>query len=256
MDLTRRLAGRRILLTGAGSGIGRAAGRRLAAEGAAVAIIDRRGDAAVAVASGIAAEGGRAFGMSADVTSENDVREAVHVTASEFNGIDGVVACVGILQSGSTHEMSLEEWDTMIRVNLTGTFLPVRECLPYLLDNGGGSIVTIGSIASRVAGGYASSYDASKGGVDQFTRAVAVEYAERNIRANCVCPGWVGTELKVNSVPLLGPLAHEVQPRVRLPMNRRADPSEVAGAIAYLISDDASLTTGATLMVDGGHTAV
>jgi NAD(P)-dependent dehydrogenase (short-subunit alcohol dehydrogenase family) len=157
--------------------------------------------------------------------------------------------------------MGLDLWNLTLRVNLTGTFLVVRDGLAHLLAAGGGAIVTIGSIASVVAGGYSSSYDASKGGVLQLTRAVAAEYADRGIRANCVLPGAVSTNLKAHSEESVGPRAGTgTRPsppkRVDVPMNRHADPSEIAAVVSFLCSDDASFLTGGAVPVDGGHTAV
>jgi len=148
----------------------------------------------------------------------------------------------------------------VIGVNLTGVFLTLKHALPFLLEAGGGAIVTIGSTASLVAAGRTASYDASKGGVLQLTRAVAVEYAEQGIRANCVCPGVVRTDLAANSRVLDAPLSADdaagPSTRLRIPMPRAADPSEIAAVVAFLCSDDASFLTGAAVPVDGGYTAI
>ena len=143
--------------------------------------------------------------------------------------LDTVVACAGLAYPGATHEMPLAAWETMIRVNLTGTFLTVKHALPHLLDAGGGSIVTIGSIASLVAAGQSSAYDASKGGVLQFTRAIAVEYVDHGIRANCVCPGVVATGLGANSRAVTDHASVRASgrapaERLDVPMSRRRRP--------------------------------
>jgi NAD(P)-dependent dehydrogenase (short-subunit alcohol dehydrogenase family) len=254
IDVTsnQRLSGRRVFLTGAGSGIGRACALRLAAEGAFVAVSDREPEAAQAttelVPNGVA--------LVADVTSEESVSAAVAEAAEAGGGLDAVVTCAGVLQSAATHETPLELWDLVLDVNLTGTFLAVRACLPHLLAAGGGSVVTVGSIASVVAGGYAACYDASKGAVLQFTRAVGAEYAHRGIRANCVCPGAVTTGLKATSTEVTGPLRSAHATWAEAPMSRHADPAELAAVVAFLCADDSSFMTGSAVMVDGGFTAV
>ena len=252
----QRLQRRRAFVTGGGSGIGLASAWRLAAEGAFVAVTDRDGDAARAAAEGIARAGGRAAGLVADVTDERSVANAVARAAEIAGGLDTVVACAGLLHATPTDELSLELWEVTLRVNLTGTFLAVRHCLPHLLDAGGGSIVTIGSVASLVAGGYASCYDASKGGVLQFTRALGAEYADRGIRANCVCPGAVTTNLKATSAAVVGASTFTPPSRVEAPMRRHADPAELAAVVAFLCADDSSFMTGSAVIVDGGFTAV
>src|SRR5918994_5064278 len=196
---TTRLADRRALITVAGSGIGRAVAHRLAAEGAAVGVIDVRPGAADAVAAAITEQGGKAFAAAGDVGREESVAAATTEIVAALGGLDTLVACAGLAYPGTTDGTSLEAWETMLRVNLTGVFLTVKHAVPHLLEADGGAIVTIGSVASLVAAGQSSAYDASKGGVLQFTRAVAVEYVELGIRANCVCPGVVATDLGANT---------------------------------------------------------
>ena len=254
-----RLAGRRAVITGGASGIGAATALRLASEGASVAILDARGEAAEETAANLTACGSVAHGMACDVGDPVSVADAVATSVALLGGIDLVVAAAGITRPGATHELTLEEWDATIRVNLTGVFLTVRTTVPHLIEAGGGAIVTVGSVASLVAAGQASSYDASKGGVLQFTRAVAVEYADRGIRANCLCPGVVRTGLAANSRHLHGTTSARsigVADRMPIPLDRAAEPSEMAAVIAFLGSDDASFVTGAAIAADGGYTAI
>jgi NAD(P)-dependent dehydrogenase (short-subunit alcohol dehydrogenase family) len=261
VGLSHRLVGRRALVTGGGSGIGRASALRLSAEGAAVAVVDVRTGASQPVATEIEAVGGRALALTADVRDEASVAAATTAAASALGGLDTVVACAGITASGATDAVTLDEWELVIGVNLTGVFLTVKQALPHLFEAGGGAIVTIGSVASLVAAGRTTSYDASKGGVLQFTRAVAAEYANRGIRANCVCPGVIATNLAATSRQLDAPLASSgsvegPSSRVSPPMARAADPSEIAAVVAFLCSDDASFVTGAAIAADGGYTAI
>jgi NAD(P)-dependent dehydrogenase (short-subunit alcohol dehydrogenase family) len=257
--VTAPLAGRRALITGAGSGIGRACARHLAQQGAGVAILDVREDAIREAAAEVADAGGRAVAMHCDVGDEPSVRTAVASAASQLGGLDTVVAAAGIVRPGRTDALALDEWERVLRVNLTGTFLTLKHTLGILTDAGGGAIVTIGSVASLVAAGNAASYDASKGGVLQLTRAVAIEYADRGVRANCVCPGVVDTPLGRNSRDLHGPLGRSGEPpsaRIRRPIERYADPAEIAAVVGFLCSDGASFMTGAAVPVDGGYTAI
>jgi NAD(P)-dependent dehydrogenase (short-subunit alcohol dehydrogenase family) len=258
--MTGPLAGRRGLVTGAGSGIGAACARLLAEQGAAVAALDIRAGAADDTAAELRRAGARAIGIDCDVGDDDALAAAVHVATAALGGLDTVVAAAGIAPSSRMHDLSLEQWDNVIRINLTGVFLTLRHTLEPLIDAGSGSVVTIGSVASLVAAGTSAVYDASKGVVLQLTRAVAAEYADDGIRANCVCPGVVATELAANTSIVHGATTSLVEAptsqRVRRPIERRADPVEIATVVAFLCSDAASFMTGTAVPVDGGYTAV
>jgi NAD(P)-dependent dehydrogenase (short-subunit alcohol dehydrogenase family) len=253
------LAGRRALITGAGSGIGRACALLFAEQGASVALLDARQDGVEPVAAELVARDALAVPVRADVTQEESVVTAIETAVTRLGGLDTVVAAAGITRPGITHELSLEEWNAVIGVNVTGVFLTLKHTLPHLITAGGGAVVTIGSVASLVAAGRAASYDASKGAVLQLTRAIAVEYANFGIRANCVCPGLVSTSLTENSARLHGPMADSRAPaatRIRPLQERAADPAEIAAVVAFLCSEQSSFMTGAAVPVDGGYTAI
>lgn len=259
------MEGRRAFVTGGGSGIGRATAFRLAAEGASVAVADIRAESAEAVAAEIEAGGGTALAVPTDVASEASIEGAVAETVRAFGGLDTVFANAGTAGSGWLHELALDDWEAVLRINLTGTFLTAKHTIPHLLANDGGAIVTTGSIESQVIalGGSAASYAASKGGVLQLTKQIAVDYGPRGIRANCLCPGVVRTRLAhhvredandhTTPVPEGGQLPRQ---HIETPIPRVGQPDEQAAVAVFLLSDDASFMTASTVTVDGGYTAI
>jgi NAD(P)-dependent dehydrogenase (short-subunit alcohol dehydrogenase family) len=258
-----RLAGRRALVTGAGSGIGRACALRLASEGAAVACLDIRDVLARQTAELITNEGGTSLFRHCDVGDEADVAQGVAAAVDALDGLDITVANAGIASRGLVHELTLADWEAVLRVNLTGVFLTAKHSIPPMLAAGKSSLVTIGSVSSVIigAGGSAASYKAAKGGVLQLTKQIAIDYAERGMRANCVCPGWVATNLGRHSKELASTWTTvDPSPPTRItiaaPMKRASDPTEIASVVAFLASDDASFVTASAVMVDGGLTAI
>jgi NAD(P)-dependent dehydrogenase (short-subunit alcohol dehydrogenase family) len=248
----RRLDGRIALVSGAASGIGKASALRLAAEGARVVCADVNEAGAQATAAEIETKDGKAIAVRCDVTDPDQVAAAVKAAVSTYGKLD-VLACIaGIGGFRRTIESSIDDWHKIIGVNLTGTFLLCRAALPHIVESRG-SIITCGSVAGLKSHPYAAAYCASKGGVVMLTKALAVEYARKGVRVNCLCPGGVETPL-ISQFSL--PEGGSQMALMRItPLDRMGKPEEIAAAVAFLASDDASYMNGATLVVDGGLSA-
>jgi NAD(P)-dependent dehydrogenase (short-subunit alcohol dehydrogenase family) len=256
-----RFAGKVALVTGAGSGIGRATARRLAAEGAAVACLDIAEDAVKAVVAEIAesaaaapgwAPGGRGVAIRCDVTDEASVNDAVAQATSELGPITVVCNVAGIGRFAHTVDQTLDGWEQILAVNLTGTFLVIRATLPNLLAHGG-SITNVVSTTGVMGQAYSAAYSASKGGVGMMIKALAVEYVDKGVRINGVAPGGVDTPLVWEFGLPEGADPKQLE-RMMTPMGF-CSPAEVAAAIAYLASDEAGYVSGAILSIDGALSA-
>lgn len=251
--MAKRFDGRVVLVTGAGSGIGRATALRLASEGGAVGALDRDSEGALRTSREATAAGGHCIPLSADVGSESDVERAMMLVSRNLGKLSGLVSCAGIFDPGDGRlaaDVELESFMAVLGVNLVGTFLAVKYALPHLVERKG-AIVTIASTAAVRGHGFGSGYTASKGGVDAFTRLVAVQYGPKGVRANCICPGSVDTPMTggVHNTPEAIERAKQ-----RIPLQRVARAEEIASVAAFLLSEDASHMTGQTLTVDGGTT--
>ncbi|NSC20862.1 SDR family oxidoreductase [Streptomyces albus subsp. chlorinus] len=249
-----RFDGRTVLITGAGSGIGRATVLRVLEEGGTVAAADISA-AGLEKTRALAAEAGtesRLTAVTADISDEDSVRGGIGGAIEGLGGLDVLVNAAGILDSRHTETMTLEFWNRIIGVNLTGTFLVTRQALPALLATGKGVVVNFSSTSAGFAHPYMAAYAATKGGIQSFTHAIASEYSKRGLRAVCVAPGSIASGMTHNpglpedtDYSLLAKLSPALGEGF-------AGPETVAGAIAMLASDDGAFITGTELRIDGG----
>jgi len=240
-----------VIVTGAGSGIGKATAIHFAKFGATVVVSDRQEAAAKEVVKIILEEGGKAISIPADVTSFEAVENLVAQTVKEFGRLDVIVNNAGIGPNLlRTHQSTLKDWDKVIAVNQTGVFYCMKVALVQFLKQGGGNIVNIASLAGLKASPNNISYSASKFAVVGMTKSVAMEYATKNIRVNAVCPGYTESALLtqlINAKPEMDAVLKSV-----IPMKRYGRAEEIADAIVWLASDNTQFMTGQTITLDGG----
>jgi NAD(P)-dependent dehydrogenase (short-subunit alcohol dehydrogenase family) len=253
----RRFDERKIIITGAGSGIGQATVARLLDEGGSVYGFDISADGLAATAAAAAERGtaGRLSTAELDVSSENDVISGVKTAIDELGGLDALVNVAAVQLCAHTHEHSLDAWNRTLAVNLTGTFLMTRQALPALCASGRGVVVNFTSTAAQFAHPYMAAYNASKGAILAFTHGIALEYASKNVRAVNVQPGGISTSLAnstMDKMPDGFDPALWAKQRPLLRAGRLGDPSHVASVIAMLASDDGAFITGTEIRVDGG----
>jgi len=238
------------IITGGGSGFGRASSLLFAENGAKVAVVDYNMKTAEETVKMITDDGGEAIAVKADVSNEEDVKKFIDQTVKEYGQLDILFNNAGVYEPGNVEETSLEAWDRSISINLTGAFMGAKYAMPYLKETNG-NIINTASAGGIIGFPEATSYGATKGGVISLTQAIAVDYAEEGIRANAICPGTGETgmtnELLKNDQVAKSFLAP-------IPIKRFGQPNDIAQAALFLASDNASYITGHALPVDGGWT--
>ena len=249
-----RFEGKAALVTGGGGGIGGAIGQRLADEGAAVGVLDRRGDAAGAAAARIRAAGGRALALTAEITDPGSVAAALTRMHEALGAPDVLVNNAAYAIKGDLESTALADWRTEIEIDLDGQFICAKAVLPGMVAQGAGAIVNIGSVNGLMALGNPA-YSAAKAGLLSFTRSLAVEYGPKGIRANMVSPGTVETDIETWRI------RRQKNPQIFdqlarwYPVGRVGRPEDIAAAVAFVAADEAAFVNGANLVVDGGLTA-
>jgi meso-butanediol dehydrogenase/(S,S)-butanediol dehydrogenase/diacetyl reductase len=248
----KRFQGRTVLITGAGSGIGRATAERFGSEGAAVVCVDLNETGVNETASTIQSGGGEALALTCDVSKPAAVDETFGRALERYKRLDVLANVAGVGGFRRLDETAIEDWNRVIGVNLTGTFLTCQRAMPHILESKG-AIINTASVAGLKSHPFSAAYCASKGGVVTMTKALAVEFGRKGVRINCLCPGGVET-------PMIGQfqLPEGANPAVLqriMPLGRMGQPQEIAGVIVFLASEDASYMNGSVVVVDGGMIA-
>ena len=253
MRTSGKLTGKVVVITGSAAGIGRASSLLFAREGAAVAAVDCDAERNAELVEEIRSHGGDAEALTADVSSSNDVEEAVQQAITRWKRIDILFNNAGIVTGGKIHTIKEEEWDRVFAINVKSMFLFSRAVVPVFLQQGGGVILnTASTTALRVAPDRVL-YSATKGAVFSLTKAMALDYAGENIRVNCLCPGTVDTPSLRARLSAKGN-TEEMRKQfiARQPLRRLGTSEEIAQAALYLVSDEASFVTGSAFQIDGG----
>lgn len=250
-----RLDGKHIFVTGGARGIGKAVATAFAEAGADIAIVDVDIEEAQKTAAGIAKDNSvKAIAVQADVTNKEQVDRMVETVVSELGGLEAAFCNAGICINAPADEMTFEQWKKVIDINLTGVYLTATAAGKYMLGHGGGSIINTASMSGHIVNvpQPQCAYNASKAGVIMLTKSLAVEWAKRGVRVNCISPGYIGTEL-IRNAPHLVPLIKEWNSIA--PMGRLGNPEELQSICVYLAGDTSSFTTGSDILVDGAFTS-
>jgi NAD(P)-dependent dehydrogenase (short-subunit alcohol dehydrogenase family) len=253
--MDRRFEGKIALVTGGGRGIGEAASRRLAAEGAAVGVVDFDAGVAKAVAAGIREAGGTASAFQCDVRDIGSAEATVAAVVAEFGGLDVLVSNAGIQRYGTVETTTMQDWDDVIATNLKGPFLMARFAVAHIRQRGGGAIVNTASVQAFATQESVVAYSASKGGLVTMTKTMALDHAREQIRVNAIAPGSVRTPMLEWGATQFRPDDPEsaiAEWGRNHPLGTVIDPADVASLIAFLASDEARAITGATYLVDAG----
>ncbi len=245
---------KRAVVTGAGSGIGRAIALRLASDGATVGLIDRNQASAIETLSLVEQAGGCGIAAGADVRGHDGMIETVNRLAEEMGGLDAAVSAAGIARLAPVHMTSEQDWDDVIDVNLKGTFLLAKAAVPHLLRSGSGAFVAISSDAGFFGAQDFSAYCASKHGVIGLVKSMALDYGQFGLRSNAVCPGFVETPMATQIFDGAPQTARQAY-RDAVPLKRFARPEEVAAVVAHFASSEASYSNGCVYLVDGGSSS-
>ena len=249
-----RLKNKIAIVTGAGTGIGRAIALALVREGARVALVGRRKELLDAVANEAV---GSPLVLAADVSKQSDIDRVLSETSAQFGGLNVLVNNAGILHIGTAEEISEQQWDETFNINVRGLWLFSRSALPHMRRAGGGSIINVASVLGINGARKRSAYAPSKGAVVLLTKCMAIDYGHENIRVNALCPSFVETDLTAEVIRKASDPSAVRKERISVhPLGRLGQPEDMAGLAVFLASDESSWMTGAVLPVDGGYLAV
>ncbi|NBO79040.1 MAG: glucose 1-dehydrogenase [Actinobacteria bacterium] len=254
--MTGRVQDKACIVTGAGSGIGKATALRLAEEGGKVVVSDINLESAKKVAEEIVSKGQTAIAVKTDVSNDKEAQELIDKCVKEFGTVHVVVNSAGVNIPGVFHEVKNEIIDKTLNVNLKGSMYTCRAAIPHMLKHKNGSLVNISSVNGIVSEPFLTVYSASKGGVVMLTKGIALDYAKQGIRCNAICPGWVDTPINYAHAEMMGGLDKIYAEIDKFqPIGRPGEPIEIAHLALFLASDESSFMTGSIVSADGGMTA-